>query len=71
MNADGQVCEVSTMGDNSPGRGAFPGLDAKKVPSRFQKRGIRKDKCPGTPIRCVQRFLCVSRCRQEEEEDPG
>lgn len=49
VNADGHVCVVSTAGEKSPGRGAFPGLGAKKEPGRFKKGGIRKYKCPGTP----------------------
>lgn len=71
VNADGHMCVVSTAEEKSPGRGAFPGLGAKKELGRFKKGHIRKDKCPGTPIRCAQRFLCVSKCRQEEKVDPG
>lgn len=41
------------------------------TPTQFKKSSMRKDKCPGTPVRHAQRFLCVSRCRHEEEVDPG
>lgn len=67
------MCSKHSRRDNCLGRFAAPCLDSNKVPTGFKKASRRKPKCPYLcdAIRCMQRLLCVSRCRHEEAAAPG